>query len=199
MQKSFFAIYLDLSSARKLWNFKWGTRILKKYGKIDHSTINLHNHKRNFTKKSIYRIVSKNCKKNTVNFLKNLEKMWWGGGGGEPIKAVRNRVYLKAAADDKTLNKFLLRYTPHPECFPSGRGGGGGTLGISAEVLITPRALCLRGEWGGGALPFLAGVFLDSLTLTTPPPPPPPKSTFRKRFYKYLLVNFCLKIKMSCA
>ena len=28
--------------------------------------------------------------------------MWGGGGGGgEPIKAGRNRVYLKAAADEK--------------------------------------------------------------------------------------------------
>ena len=40
---------------------------------MDHSTINLHNHKRNFTKKSIYRIVSKNCIQNTLNFLNNLE------------------------------------------------------------------------------------------------------------------------------
>ena len=30
----------------------------------------------------------------------------WGGGGGEPIKAGRNRVYLKAAADDKKLISF---------------------------------------------------------------------------------------------
>ena len=34
VQKSFFGIYLDPSSARKSWNFEWGTRILKNYGNI---------------------------------------------------------------------------------------------------------------------------------------------------------------------
>ena len=32
---------------------------------------------------------------------------WWWWWGGERIKAVRNRVYLKAAADDKQVHLML--------------------------------------------------------------------------------------------
>ena len=105
LQKSFFCIYLDPSSARNLWNFEWGTRILKNLGIIDHSTINFHNHKRN-GKTMIYKIEFERrtaipTLQNTFAFrTKWLLGGWWWGEEIE-LKPGRNRVYLKAAADDK--------------------------------------------------------------------------------------------------
>ena len=104
LQKSFFCIYLDPSSARNLWNFEWGTRILKNLGIIDHSTINFHNHKRN-GKTMIYKIEFERrtaipTLQNTFDFRTKWDLGWWWWWGGDRIKAERNRVYLKAAADD---------------------------------------------------------------------------------------------------
>ena len=60
---------------------------------------------------------------------------------------------------NKTLNKLLLRYTPHPECFPSGRGGGGGDLGYLSRSFNNSKGFVLditrvfkRGRWGGSTL-----------------------------------------------
>ena len=67
VQKSFFYIFRSIFS-KKIVKFRVGTRILKNLGTIDHSTINLHNHKRNVKTMAIYNSM-KLHPKTSIRFL----------------------------------------------------------------------------------------------------------------------------------
>ena len=67
VQKSFFYIFRSIFS-NKIVKFRVGTRILKNLVTIDHSTINLHNHKRNVKTMAIYNSMTLHPK-TTIRFL----------------------------------------------------------------------------------------------------------------------------------